>query len=128
MATILILDDSMELLEMLPIIFKMKGHKAITSSTKDSFLQKLQTCKPDLILIDIYLRHTDGREICKEIKGNEETKNIPVILISASPDKLTAYKDCDADGILEKPFDLNILITKIESLIYPAGVSSLDIF
>ena len=118
MATILILDDSTELLEMLQIIFKMNGHTAILSNTKEIFLKELKICKPDLILIDIYLRHNDGREICKDLKKGEETKNIPVLLISASPDKLQAYKDCNADGMIEKPFDLDNLMSQIESLIY----------
>jgi DNA-binding response OmpR family regulator len=59
----------------------------------------------------------DGREVCRTIKSAEETQNIPIILMSADYKALENYADCLADAILEKPFHLCELVSKVESLI-----------
>ncbi len=117
MANILILDDSTDLLDVLQIIFKMNGHEATTAETTDFFFHELENVKPDLIFIDVNLRGIDGREICKDLKEKEKTKNIPIVLISAAPEKLKSYEDCKADGVIEKPFNKKELLTTVESLI-----------
>ena len=59
----------------------------------------------------------DGRQICKEIKQHADFKDIPVILISASPTKLLDYEECLADDAIEKPFDISYLESEIQNLI-----------
>jgi len=73
--------------------------------------------KPDLLLLDIWMSGVDGRDICRQIKSNPETSNIPVIMVSASRDIAQSALDAGADGFLEKPFDMNNLLDKIDSLI-----------
>ena len=73
--------------------------------------------KPDLLLLDIWMSGVDGRDICRQIKSNPETSSIPVIMVSASRDIAQSALDAGADGFLEKPFDMNNLLDKIDSLI-----------
>ncbi len=117
MANILILDDSNDLLNVFKIILEINGYEAKTADTKNKFLWELENHKPDLIFLDINVGDADGRELCKNLKQKEETKHIPVILISASRDKLESFEDCHADDIIEKPFSIKDIKQKIESLL-----------
>ena len=113
MATILILDDSVELLEMFEMLFKLKGFGVKTASNFESFTQKMREQKPDLIILDIMQGSRDGRDLCRQLKSQPETKDIPIILMSASPAKLEDHKQHGADDILEKPFTLTDLLGKL---------------
>ncbi|MEP6595982.1 MAG: response regulator [Ginsengibacter sp.] len=117
MANILLFDDNVELLEMFQFLFTIHHYEIRTVNSKDLFYTKLQESKPDLIILDIMLKDADGTEICKELKEDKETLDIPVILISASPNKLLDYGNCNADAVIEKPFTMAVLINKIKSLL-----------
>jgi CheY-like chemotaxis protein len=60
---------------------------------------------------------TDGRDVCKKLKQNDLTKNIPVIMVSASRDIERSAINAGADDFLAKPFEMNDLLQKIENLI-----------
>jgi CheY-like chemotaxis protein len=117
MAYILAIDDNSEILNVFRIILQMNGHELQGVSTKEQLLKSLKSKLPDAILMDVQLGNTDGRDVCLELKSMAAYRNIPVILISASPTKLTGYKKCKADAALEKPFDLQDLINSIESVL-----------
>lgn len=117
MASVLVLDDSIELLEMFEILFKMKGVAVRTSSNLVNFNDKILEQKPDLIILDIMLGADDGRLICKDLKTRSETSDIPVIITSASNSKLDDYRNYLADDILEKPFTKKELFDKVDNLL-----------
>ncbi|MES2431735.1 MAG: response regulator [Bacteroidota bacterium] len=115
MAHVLIIDDSLELLEMYSLIFKMNKIESSVAANHTQMVRQMTKIKPDIILMDVMLNGEDGREICRELKENSYYKDIPVILISASPNKLKEFKDFNANDCLEKPFDIEKLITKINT-------------
>jgi len=115
---ILIVDDSIDLLEVLKIFLEGKSCQVCTVNSKELFTTQLKTFKPEVIILDVYVKNFgDGREICRAIKYNIETKNIPVILMSADNKALENYEECNADAIIEKPFNLFKLIQQINSVI-----------
>jgi len=117
---ILIADDSQDLLEALKIFLEGKFYNVCSAITKESLETELKHFKPEIILLDIYIKGIgDGREICRTIKSNKETENIPIILMSADYKALEDYEKCLADTVIEKPFNLSELIKKIESLLVP---------
>ncbi len=118
MSKILVLDDSSELLEMFSIMFKKYQYDCATANCTDSLYKQLQTNLPDLVLIDVRLNGIDGREICKELKTRNAFRTIPIILMSSSPSKLKDYTNFNADGILEKPFEMTDLLAKIDDLLH----------
>lgn len=121
---ILIVDDSSDLLKVLKIFLEKKLYQVSIASTKELFTTELRNFKPDVILLDIYMKDIgDGREICKTLKSNIETKEIPVILMSAANKALENYEECNADAIIEKPFSLSKLIQQIKS-VTDAGISA----
>ncbi len=56
----------------------------------------------------------DGRDICKQIKANEKTKNIPIIMFSANKSMRDVFKECNADDFIGKPFNMDELYDKIK--------------
>ena len=117
MAKIMVVDDSPDLLLLISIIIKREGHQAISLTSPVELLQKLDEHNPDLIILDVNIGAYNGKEVCKNIKANTASKNIPVLLTSASSEALTDFKDYNADDILEKPFTLSTIIKKINRLL-----------
>jgi CheY-like chemotaxis protein len=72
---------------------------------------------PDLVLLDMLLSGKDGREIVRQLKSDEKTKHIPVIMFSAHPSAERTAFEAGADDFVEKPFDIDVLLHKIERLI-----------
>jgi CheY-like chemotaxis protein len=72
---------------------------------------------PQLILLDVFLSGIDGIDICNTLKSTPETKDIPVIMISAHTNFKEVKKFCRADDFMSKPFDANELVRKINYFI-----------
>lgn len=115
MSKIVIVDDSQELLDVLKFFLEQRGYEVETASTEKNLISLIRSFSPDLIILDIYLQGEDGREICKKLRNQIETKYLCILMFSASTKKLSNYKEYGADGYIEKPFGLNEVINKIES-------------
>ena len=115
MSKIVIIDDSLELLEVLKYFLEEKGFEVETVTKRQELIYIIKSFSPDLIILDIYLQGEDGREICKELRKQEETKYLCILMFSASAKVLTQFKEYGADGYIEKPFGLDEMVTKIES-------------
>jgi DNA-binding response OmpR family regulator len=114
---ILIVDDDINILEPLSLIIELEGYQVLSISKGEETYETVGTFKPDLLLLDILMSGSDGRDICRKLKSLEKTKNLPVILMSAHPTaKADAWK-CGADDFIAKPFETNDLITKISHLV-----------
>jgi DNA-binding response OmpR family regulator len=110
--TVLIVEDNFDLAEATRHFLEIKRFKVLISDGKN-LQQIIKEQRPDIIILDILLGPLDGRVICRDLKQNEETKSIPVIMLSAH-DKLTkAYDDNRADGYVMKPFALAELLDEI---------------
>lgn len=114
---ILIIDDDIDALRILQKILTKENHEVeILSQWHDAFTL-VKTFQPQVILLDILLSGIDGRHISKQLKSNDQTRNIPVILITANPDIAKNIGTSGADDFLEKPFTKDELISKIEKLV-----------
>ncbi len=117
MARVLIIDDDIDALRIMKQILAKEGYEVeILSRWHESF-EKIKSFQPNLILLDILLSGIDGRHICRQVKSNEHTKNIPIILVTATPDIAKSIGDSGADDYIEKPFTIDYLINKIKTLI-----------
>lgn len=106
----MILEDDRDIRELLCLIL---GHEYEVAPVDcaASFWERLQHITPHAILLDIMLPDGNGIDICRELKGKNETKTIPVIMMSAHHKEL--QKDCGAQDFIRKPFDINDLRTRI---------------
>ena len=114
---ILVVDDEPDILEFLWVILEEEGYTVATTD-KGEYVEKLHNGGlPDLILLDVLLSGKDGREIVKQLKSQEDTKHIPVIMFSAHPSAEATARACGADDFLAKPFDIDELLTKVANLL-----------
>ena len=108
---ILVADDNPAILDALDIMLEENGYE-VETTLNGAAAQDMKEPLPDLLLLDIGMSGTDGRDICKQLKNSASTKNIPVIMISATKDLEQIAKDSGADYFIAKPFQMeHLLIT-----------------
>lgn len=110
---ILVIDDDESILDAVSMILEEEGYKVETIFKGEETYKKVIAFKPDAIILDVLLSGKDGREICKNLKTNNGTKAIPIIMISAHPNAEKSIKSCGADAFLAKPFDTHDLLQVI---------------
>jgi two-component system response regulator VicR len=110
----LVIEDNPDIKEILGYILKDDGHEVI-SCTDGTSLESLDSIKPDIILMDDILSGIRGSELCRRLKSDDTTKDIPVILISAMPNLPDTAKNCKADAYIEKPFNIDHLIKIVKN-------------
>lgn len=122
MRRILAVDDDKDILEVLQFILEDSGYEVDTLSDGHHLLDTIKRKAPDLILLDIMLGNMDGRELCKSVKRESVTHNIPVILISASHNITSSMNQEGApNDFIAKPFDINNLLNKIKNQLNSAA-------
>lgn len=114
MKKILVVDDDENILDAISLVLNDEGYQVETSFKGEETFDKINKFKPDLILLDILMSGSDGRDICKKIKKTDTMKNIPVIMISAHPTARGSALKSGANDFLEKPFNTSDLISIIK--------------
>lgn len=114
MKKVLIVDNNVEILSAMKRILLLYGYEVMSVTTYQMIDINIKYQKPDVIIMDVMLDNQDGRIACKQLKKNTLTKDIFILLMSGSPEKLIDFKKYKADGILEKPFDIEKLLNVIE--------------
>jgi len=82
MVQILFVEDDQNILETYKIELELEGYKVISAKDGVEALEKLESMKPDLILLDLSLPKKDGLQVLSEIKSNEKIKDIPVVILT----------------------------------------------
>jgi two-component system alkaline phosphatase synthesis response regulator PhoP len=116
---ILVVDDEIYIVHILDFSLGMEGYEVVTALDGEQALEKLKMEKPDLIVLDIMMPKLDGYEVCKAIKSDPETRQIPVILLSAkgrNVDQKMGF-DVGADDYITKPFSPRKLVERINQLL-----------
>jgi CheY-like chemotaxis protein len=109
---ILVADDDPAILDAIQIMLEDAGYDVATSVNGQT-IYKMEKEFPDLLLLDIWMSGMDGRDICKYLKNQELTRDIPIIMISANKDTDKMAKDSGADDFLAKPFQMEDLLSKV---------------
>lgn len=114
---ILVVDDSNTNIVLLEAVLTNQGYTILTAPGVEEALSIMDTERPQLILLDLLMPKVDGYQFLENIKKNESTKDIPVIIVSAvtSPKDIQRSKSLGAIDYIEKPIILPVLLTKIES-------------
>lgn len=118
---IYVADDDPAILEICKIILEDAGYE-VETSTDGRSIEYRNSNLPVLIFLDVMMSGTNGNEICRTIKNREDTKNLPVVLISANSNLKEIGTSCGADAVLTKPFDIDKLVTLADK--YTANVES----
>ena len=110
---IMIADDDPAILDSVGLLLEFEGYEVQTTPDA-AILLTMETGFPDLLLLDIWMSGTDGRDICRHLKKQKLTSKLPIVLISASREIEQSAIDAGANDFLAKPFEVNDLIKKIE--------------
>jgi len=110
---VLLIDDDQDFLTMLEIKLLREGFKVKSLLNGANFIDTIAVQKPDIVLIDVNMPHIAGNALCKVIKKNESTENIPVLLFSGNENIEKISTACGADGFITKPFEPESLLKEI---------------
>lgn len=117
MKKVLVVDDNLDILELIRLVLARRNIAVQTLSRGEDVGKAISESEPALILMDISLGTTDGRQICKALKKADGTRHIPVILFSANIEFQKNIEDCQAQGFISKPFDMaNLIETVLNNL------------
>lgn len=116
---ILIIDDSEITLQMEKAVLEARGYDVRATSTLMEFERVLAEFTPDLILTDIHMPEATGADICRTLKNEYKTQDIPIVLFSSlNDDELGKLADqVGADGFLSKAHGLDALGEKVDELV-----------
>ncbi|OMH29489.1 diguanylate cyclase domain-containing protein [Motiliproteus sp. MSK22-1] len=115
--TLLIVDDNSENIRVLGNILRHHGYQIAIASSGHEALQRLPWIKPDLILLDIMMPDYDGFETCRRLKAWNQTRDIPIIFVSAidDTDQIVRGFHLGAVDYVTKPFIKEILLARVET-------------
>ena len=114
MAKILVVDDEASIVTMLAYNLKKEGYDVVTAEDGEVALEKFESEKPDLLLLDIMMPKMDGYEVCRKIR---EKSNVPIIMLTARADEVDKVVglEMDADDYVTKPFGNRELIARVKA-------------
>lgn len=117
MTKVLIIDDDPDVRLIMNTLMKKQGYEVETAFDRGDALSKLEEFTPSIILLDVLLSGADGRELCKEIKDNDDLRSVPVIMVSAHPGASENIHSYGADDFISKPINTELLLEKLDKLI-----------
>jgi len=116
---ILIIDDEKDLVNTLALMLRARDYSVSSTADGQEGLDKAKSERPNLILLDIMVPGIDGYNLCMRLKADKDTKNIPIVIISALAERDSIIK-CHNIGVsdfLVKPFNLPALLGKLGKII-----------
>ncbi|MDD1621857.1 MAG: response regulator, partial [Methylococcaceae bacterium] len=115
--TLLVVDDTSASLKLIKDILSAADYKVLTANAGELALRALADHRPDLILLDVRMPDMDGFEVCRRLKDNPKTRDIPVIFLSAVTDldeKVEGFK-LGAVDFISKPFQRDELLARVRT-------------
>ena len=117
--SLLLVDDDPEILTLLRAKLAKEPFELFTAVEGESALNIVRTQKPDLVVLDINLPGLSGLEVCRTLRADQDTRNIPIIILSARTDEIDRVLGLEfgADDYVTKPFNPQELILRIHSVL-----------
>ncbi len=124
---LLIVEDDSDISNMLRIYFTSQGYETIVATRGEEALEMCRRSLPSLVILDILLPDVDGYEVCRQLRSNIRTSHIPIIFLTQKDERssqITGF-EMGADDYITKPFDLQLLLLRVEGALRRAGWLSL---
>jgi Response regulator containing CheY-like receiver, AAA-type ATPase, and DNA-binding domains len=116
MEKILVINNDIDIMSLMKSWLERKSYKVKYTGNEDEILSTVKDFKPDLIIVDVL-----KEEAAKKLKGAENTKHIPIILMTGYTINKQNLSNEDVDDIIQKPFDPQVLEKKIKTLLKKTG-------
>jgi len=116
---ILVVEDEVDILDLLRHVLEKDGHQVRTAESGEAALQELRVAPPHLLLLDLMLPGMDGLELCRRVRLASETRNLPVIMLTAKGEEndVVAGLNLGADDYITKPFSPRVLLARLHAVI-----------
>ncbi|HEY8930868.1 MAG TPA: response regulator [Mucilaginibacter sp.] len=114
---ILVLDDNQDILDIVHETLTYEDFEVRSTSNGDAVIPIAEQFDPHLVILDYRVSGLNGGELCMQIKSHEQFKDIPVIIYSAYISDNSELLGYGCDAIINKPFDLNELVEKVNKLL-----------
>lgn len=116
---VLICDDDPVILRLLQVNLELEGYEVLSAHNGEEALQIATAEHPDLVILDIMMPKLDGYQTCERLKADDDTKDIPVVFVSAKAQQsdIEKGKSYGVADYLTKPFDPTDLIEIVERLV-----------
>ncbi|QXE92752.1 response regulator transcription factor [Geomonas subterranea] len=123
MPTVLVIEDERDLAELVAFHLEQEGYHCLIAADGNSGLSEARRHKPDLILLDLMLPGMMGTEVCRLLKGGEQTSSIPVIMLTAKGEEIDRVVgfEMGADDYVVKPFSTRELMLRVRAVLRRGG-------
>lgn len=120
---ILVVEDDLDISNMLRIYFEAQGYESRVALLGREALDTCRRELPNLVILDILLPDIDGYEVCRQLRGNLRTSHIPIIFLTQKDERSDqiAGLEIGADDYVTKPFDLQLLMLRVQGALRRAG-------
>jgi two-component system phosphate regulon response regulator PhoB len=128
-ANILVVEDEEEILELVSYNLQKEGYGVQGAVSGEEALRGVKRLPPDLILLDLMLPGIDGLEVCKALKADSSTRNIPVIMLTARSEEadIVTGLELGADDYITKPFNRRVLLARVKAVLRRASGDVSDV-
>ncbi len=118
-ATILIVEDDLDIADMLNAYFRVQGYDVLTVNWGEDGVRACQANLPDLVILDIRLPDIDGFEVAIRLRSNRRTREVPIIFLTEKRDRRDRLKGLElkADDYITKPFDIQELRLRVRNVL-----------
>jgi two-component system alkaline phosphatase synthesis response regulator PhoP len=125
---ILIVDDEEDVLELVRYNLDKSGYKILTATTGEDALAKARAKLPNLMILDLMLPGIDGLEVCRKLKGDSKTANIPIIMLTAKGEEadIVTGLELGADDYVTKPFSPKVLVARVRRILHRSIARDLE--
>jgi len=116
---ILIVEDDLDIRELISFNLQNEGHQVFEAKDGEAGIDKAREKLPDLILLDLMLPGIQGLDVCRIIKSDQETKETPIIMVTALGQEEDIVKGLEtgADDYITKPFSIKVLIARVNAVL-----------
>lgn len=118
-ARIVVVEDETDLAELVAWNLREAGHTVVTASTGAAGLMEIQSRRPDLVLLDVMLPDITGLEVCRRLRRQPESVNLPVLMLTArgeEVDRVVGF-EVGADDYVVKPFSPRELVLRVDAIL-----------
>ena len=117
--TILIVDDEQDIIELIKYNLKNEGYAILTAQTGEQAVKIAEQSQPDLMVLDLMLPGIDGLEVTKYLKNNEQTRDMPIVMLTAKGEEsdIVTGLELGASDYISKPFSPKVLVARIRAIL-----------
>ena len=117
--TVLVVDDEEDIRELVELNLEREGYRVVSCETGEQALEDVRSGKPELIVLDLMLPGIDGLEVCRRLKADAGTCDIPIVMLTAKDDEadIVAGLELGAEDYVTKPFSGKVLVARIRRIL-----------